>query len=471
MEPPIEEGSLENMRLLTQDLTSLSEEIDVLLDEAVVREPVDDRLMATIHSLLKVEWFFRLSLMGSFCFLCLFYYGTYLWLKNCFVYVESYLHIPIVILFTILGGEIAVIFIPLYGRSWRTLREFRKSMGIYGDERKRHIIQAIHASQLDRIKGLLNDDPAVVDARDSAGDTILHKAVSLGNVEIIEYLLTKGANVNSRDNSDIRPLHQAARLGSADVAGLLISRGADVNAIDFQGQTALHLATRNGHSNLVVMLVSKGAHMNVKNIFGDTPLTCALSQQLDPTHAGIASYLISGGAEIDTKNSSGMTPLHLAAEQGYNKIAKILIGKNARVDARDNAGWTPLHKAVQRGNITLMEELINGGTDVNARTDLSASTLFGGWTALHFSVTRGYIAAVEILINNGADLNAKTPENSKPHGGRTPLEMAREMCDRAKDSHEHQIHEEIMNIILRHQGIDTNEGTTSRTTLSAPDTP
>jgi ankyrin repeat protein len=471
MEPPIEDEKLENMRLLTRDLTSLSEEIDSLLDEAVVREPVDDKLMANVHSLLKIEWFFRLALLGSCCFLCLFFYGTCIWLQDCLIYVEPYLHLPIILLFAVLGIEIGIIFLPLYWRSWKTLREFRKSMGIYGDERKKHIIQAIHASQIERIKGLLNDDPAVVHTRDSEGDTILHKAVSLGNAEIIEYLLEKGANVNARDNSEIRPLHQAARLGYADVAALLISKGADVNAIDFQGQTSIHLATRKGHSAVVVLLASKGAHINVKNIFGDSPLTCALSQKLDPTHAEIASYLISGGAEIDIKNSSGQTPLHLAAEQGYNKVAKVLIGKDARVNARDNAGWTPLHKAVQRGNITIIGELIEGGADVNARTDINASSLFGDWTALHFAITRGYIAAVEILIKSGANINVKTPENSKPYGGRTPLEIAREICDRAKDSREHQIYEEIRDMILRHQEAGEKESVTSKTTLSAPGIP
>lgn len=45
----------------------------------------------------------------------------------------------------------------------------------------------------------------------------LHNACSFGHVDVVQLLLTKGANPNSRDNWSFTPLHEAAIKGKADI--------------------------------------------------------------------------------------------------------------------------------------------------------------------------------------------------------------------------------------------------------------
>ena len=41
-------------------------------------------------------------------------------------------------------------------------------------------------------------------------------------------------------------------------------------------------------------------------------------------------FFFKGKAQVNAKNAQGLTPLHLAAHEGYDKMAKILVenGKN-----------------------------------------------------------------------------------------------------------------------------------------------
>ena len=83
------------------------------------------------------------------------------------------------------------------------------------------------------------------------GRTALHFAAYEGKVEIVKYLISKGANVNAKDDTGATPLHCAAAdtgheehdNGKLEVAKILISKGADVNAAESSdGITPLRLA-------------------------------------------------------------------------------------------------------------------------------------------------------------------------------------------------------------------------------------
>lgn len=65
----------------------------------------------------------------------------------------------------------------------------------------------------------------------SSGDTPLHWAAVLNNVELARFLIGKGADVNVRQAKYlVTPLHAAARRGHSDMCRLLLDSGADVTA-------------------------------------------------------------------------------------------------------------------------------------------------------------------------------------------------------------------------------------------------
>ena len=63
-----------------------------------------------------------------------------------------------------------------------------------------------------------------------------------GDIEAVQSLIDKGADVNARDVNEWTALHHAAEYGYPDIARLLIQNGADVNAREMDEWTPLHLA-------------------------------------------------------------------------------------------------------------------------------------------------------------------------------------------------------------------------------------
>ncbi|UXP33872.1 SMI1/KNR4 family protein [Reichenbachiella agarivorans] len=81
----------------------------------------------------------------------------------------------------------------------------------------------------------------------------LFASSSNGHVNLVEYLLQKGANPNERDatqNNDTA-LIQASMGGYLKVVKQLISKGADINATDDHGQTALNKSYWSDNQELI----------------------------------------------------------------------------------------------------------------------------------------------------------------------------------------------------------------------------
>src|SRR5208282_1821095 len=66
----------------------------------------------------------------------------------------------------------------------------------------------------------------------------LIKAAETGDLQLVQGLLDKGADVNTRTAIGYTALIEAVQNGKRDVAELLVTRGADVNAIGKNGNTA-----------------------------------------------------------------------------------------------------------------------------------------------------------------------------------------------------------------------------------------
>lgn len=76
---------------------------------------------------------------------------------------------------------------------------------------------------------LLKQPQADVHAANENGTTLLHYAAMQGRSDIIELLISKGANPNIGNNRNTVPLHKAVQRGELECAKVLIHSGADVN--------------------------------------------------------------------------------------------------------------------------------------------------------------------------------------------------------------------------------------------------
>ena len=106
------------------------------------------------------------------------------------------------------------------------------------ESRDARYIAAIQEGNLGAVKSFVAWGADVNKVKIHSSLTPLHFAAATGNevpdgnVEVAEFLISKGANVNSK-GVGWTPLHRAAGDGNLELVKLLVSRGADVNIVDY----------------------------------------------------------------------------------------------------------------------------------------------------------------------------------------------------------------------------------------------
>lgn len=68
------------------------------------------------------------------------------------------------------------------------------------------------------------------------------------------------------------PIHAAAFLNNVDDLRVMIKDNVDINVRGDIGNTALHYAAMKGNSDVVMLLLEAGCNPNLVNDYGDTPL-------------------------------------------------------------------------------------------------------------------------------------------------------------------------------------------------------
>ncbi|MEN6427711.1 MAG: ankyrin repeat domain-containing protein [Phycisphaerales bacterium] len=263
------------------------------------------------------------------------------------------------------------------------------------------------ANECDIVEMLLTRG-ADVNARCKNGTTPLHRASSMGEKNAVELLLAHGADVNARDQRGRTPLHSAALCyNSTEVVGMLIDCGGDVNAEAQDGRTPLHNAVREGDPSTAMLLIEKGADVNARDGDGTTPLYHAAFRG----QTNVVKSLFACGADVDVLGSDGKSPLHMAAEGGRTDIIELLIANGADVSARTPYANTPLLCALDFRQADVAWLLLAKGADVNVSNNV-------GNSPLHYSTDDKLKDVVEMLIVKGADVEARN------RAGDTPLYCA-----------------------------------------------
>ncbi|XP_071037934.1 serine/threonine-protein phosphatase 6 regulatory ankyrin repeat subunit B-like [Parasteatoda tepidariorum] len=137
---------------------------------------------------------------------------------------------------------------------------------------------------------------ADINAKSSEGYTLLHNSVKNGNDEIVELLITEGADVEAKSNHDETPMFFTV---SKNVFELLIAKGANINAKSSEGYTPLHSAVMNGRDEVVELLIKEGADVEDKDYFERTPIFYARSKR-------VHEFLIANGADIEAINGESL---------------------------------------------------------------------------------------------------------------------------------------------------------------------
>jgi uncharacterized protein len=132
--------------------------------------------------------------------------------------------------------------------------ETERARELLGPDDELSIFEAAAFGRVDRLRRLLREDPAAVDAFSDDGFTPLHLAVFGCQEEAVLVLIAHEADVNAVSNASfaqVTPLGTAAFVRSLPLARLLLDAGADPAACD---RGALRTAEANGDEELAGLL-------------------------------------------------------------------------------------------------------------------------------------------------------------------------------------------------------------------------
>jgi ankyrin repeat protein len=291
----------------------------------------------------------------------------------------------------------------------------------------RQLTDAVGHRDLETVRSLVAGDPGLLTRRSSGELLVL--AGRKGFIEIVSFLLEMGMDPNAPGfygkysaHTDLeRPLHWAASFGQVEVVQLLLGRGADVEGC-LAGLTPLQSAARAGQRAVYELLLARGAR---PNLF----VAAAVGSIED-----IAARLNAEPTDVNSRDEYGTPPLHIAAEQWRDEAVRLLLERGAAVGLTDRHEDTALHKLALRSfdpvlwwgevavgrnarcfdparQIATAELLVQYGADVRARN-------WRRLTPLHRAVRANRLEYVRFLLEHGADVNAADV------AGDTPLRRA-----------------------------------------------
>lgn len=183
------------------------------------------------------------------------------------------------------------------------------------------------------------------------------RAAQNDNIEALAALISE-TDVNMRDQqSGTTALEHAVRNANREMVQLLLSAGANPNARDSSGQTVLMDLDEDATADLVWDLINSGAKVNLQDEEGNTALMeAAATRNLD-----LIKTLIDAGAKLETRNKQGRTALMFAALAGHVNTVRTLILAGADIGAVDKENRDALAHAIEESNKTVIRLLKSRG--------------------------------------------------------------------------------------------------------------
>ena len=245
------------------------------------------------------------------------------------------------------------------------------------------------------------------------GWRLLDIATLHGHGEIVNILLSAGADPDAGNDDGSTAVHTAAGVARPMIVRALLKAGGDPDRRDGRGAAPLHRAMLAGTEGVPQSLRITDKYTVV---VGADPA----AEPEDPAEA--AGVLIGAGADLDAEAPLIGTPFHLLAGRGRlvrptgresgigGALAAALKRGGADIDRKtsDGGNLAPIHTAVRTGP-EAVRLLLEAGADPD-------SEALHGVTALHYAVIAhaadrhggGGLASMKLLLERGANPNSHT---------------------------------------------------------------
>jgi len=260
-----------------------------------------------------------------------------------------------------------------YAPMERLLEE--KSLSLHGASSNGEVIAAaIRDRDISRVRALLDASPELLHAGDSIGNQPIHWASMTRQLDVIDELLARGADINAKRPNGARPIQLTS--GDYRYRGW---RDVPQDAAATPAEVLAHLRAR-GASVDICTAAAIGDRARVEELLEEDP---ALANRVSDY---VTYYLGSG------------SPLKNAAAQGHLDIVKMLLAHGADPNLPEE-GIAPkghaLYAAAASGHLEIARLLLENGADPNPPVESSAD-------ALSRAIGQSNQPMIELLCSYGA---------------------------------------------------------------------
>jgi ankyrin repeat protein len=260
-----------------------------------------------------------------------------------------------------------------------------------------------------------------------AGTSALGAAIAAGDTVAVRLLLEAGADPgrplpgDSPDGPDaadrpVYPVGAAVESGCpAELIELLLSHGADPSAPGQDGSSPYRVAIRRGRTDIAALLTRHGASAGVAGtdrfLSACRPEDRTGAEQLMRRNRDLAGQLA----------SADQAALVEAASEGLTEVVRLMLDVGFPLDARGENGAAALHAAAYSGSADTVRLLLDRGADIESR-DTSWDSTPLDWAKVGSGYAPGdnprpdWIATVRTLLEAGASTAEVTlsPDDLKP---------------------------------------------------------
>lgn len=275
-------------------------------------------------------------------------------------------------------------------------------------------------------------------------------AAQNGNLNIVNLLLSKGANPNKLTNEGYSAVYIATSYDNPKCLQALLEKEADCDKTRFDNATPLYRAAAKGHTQCLMILLKFSAdfkkpfkgmlpieiaaqegniecvecliHAYEKDKFANAQ-TSPILRSIDLDNKRLLKLYVQKGADINQlyappseeifyEEGSGdeslessssethlkapfLTPLMYAAMHGDLKFVKLLLKLGANPNIENEYGMLAIHFAANSGKKEIIEELISYGSELNKET-------IQGYAPFHIARSCQFDDCVELLVSKGA---------------------------------------------------------------------
>ncbi|KAK0054895.1 serine/threonine-protein phosphatase 6 regulatory ankyrin repeat subunit A, partial [Biomphalaria pfeifferi] len=267
----------------------------------------------------------------------------------------------------------------------------------------------------------------------------------IGNTKnVVEKLITSGANSNILDIANCSPLVYACKNKNADIAKLLIKLKNDSWHKENEFLTCLEVAVGNNDTNTVKCLINLknkakilpeikealqkftvspiikaamnmnrdilqllldvGVDVNSVDPFLQSALILSITLNDTLTAKRLVTHY---GADVNIQNTRGDTALILAAALQNKTMIDFLLKNNASRQITNNYGVSAFTMAANSGKVDIVKSLYNKEYNLEHCDNQ-------GWTPLMCACHSGDIRTVKYLLDKGARTNVSSNVNATP---------------------------------------------------------